>query len=61
MQSQELLPVTDAIAPYLRKHARYCVRRASGLVLTGYTENAWLCPDLCPEWGRSTRSLVAAN
>jgi len=31
--------VTDAIAPYFRKHPRNCVRRASGLVLTRYSEN----------------------
>ena len=40
MQSQKLLSVTDTIAVYARKHARECVRRASGLVLTGYSEIA---------------------
>ena len=32
--------MTDAIAPYLRKHPRNCVRRASGLVLTQHSEKA---------------------
>jgi len=32
--------VTEAIALYTRKHARGCVRRASGLVLTRYSYEA---------------------
>jgi hypothetical protein len=38
VRSQNFLSVTDAIAVYSRKHARNCVRRVSGLVLTRYTE-----------------------
>src|SRR5215210_2444088 len=35
---RKLLSVTDATAAYSSKHARHCVRRASGLVLTEYPE-----------------------
>jgi hypothetical protein len=34
VRSQKLLSVTEATAGCTRKHARDCVRRASGLVLT---------------------------
>jgi hypothetical protein len=38
--SQKLLSVTHTIASYTSTHARGCVRRASGLVLTRNPE-AW--------------------
>jgi len=40
VRSQKLLSVTEATAGCTRKHARGCVRPASGLVLTRNSEKA---------------------